>query len=72
MLPANMLTIRIHNITAILMIAGYLIEGMVVGQKLGSILGAIIVLIVLYLPVILTVFIPIIPVKPAEKHVQKC
>ena len=67
MSPANMLTIRIHNITAILLIAAYLIHGMLSGQELSSILGAIIVLIVLYLPVVLTVFIPIIPVKPAEK-----
>jgi len=69
MSPANMLTIRIHNITAILLIAAYLIDGMFSGQKFSSILGAISVLIVLYLPVVFTVFIPIIPVKPAEKYV---
>ncbi len=71
MSPANMLTIRIHNITGNLLIAGYLIDGMLTGQKFSSILGAIIVLIVLYLPVVLTVFIPIIPVKPGEKYIQK-
>ena len=70
MSPANMMTIRIHNITGILLIAAYLIDGMLRGQKFSSISGAIIVLIVLYLPVVLTIFIPIIPVKPAEKHVK--
>lgn len=70
MSPANMLTIRIHNITGILLIAAYLIEGMLGGRKLTSILGAILVLIVLYLPVVLTVFFPIIPVKPAEKYIK--
>jgi predicted RND superfamily exporter protein len=69
MSPANMLTIRIHNITGILLIAGYLIDGTLRGQKFSSILGAIIVLIILYLPVVLTIFIPIIPVKPTEKYV---
>ncbi len=71
MSPANMLTIRIHNVTAILLIIAYLFDGMLSGQKLGSILGASIVLIVLYLPVVLTVLIPIIPVKPAEKYLKQ-
>lgn len=71
MSPANMLTIRIHNITAILLIAAYVIDGMMIGQKFNSILGAIVVLIVLYLPVALTIFIPIIPVKPGEKYLKK-
>lgn len=71
MAPANMLTIRIHNLTGVLLIAAYLIDGIRNAQKLGTILGAIIVLIVLYLPVVLTVFIPIIPVKPGEKYLKK-
>ncbi len=71
MSPANMLTIRIHNVTGILLIAGYLIEGKQGGQQFSLILGAIIVLFVLYLPVALTIFIPIIPVKPAEKYIKK-
>lgn len=71
MSPANMLTIRIHNVVAILLILAYLIDGMMNGQKFSSILGAIIVLIIFYIPVALTIFIPIVPVKPAEKFVQK-
>jgi 1,4-dihydroxy-2-naphthoate octaprenyltransferase len=70
MSPANMLTIRIHNITGILLIAAYLVDGMLSGQKLSSIWGAVIILFVLYLPVVLTVFFPIIPVKPAEKYIK--
>lgn len=70
MSPANMLTIRIHNVTAVLLIAAYLIHGLGNGLPFRSILGAIIVLVVLYLPVVLTVFIPIIPVKPGEKYVH--
>ncbi len=70
MSPANMLTIRIHNLTAILLIAAYMIDGMMIGQKFSKILGAVIVLLILYLPVVLTVFIPVISVKPAEKYIQ--
>ena len=69
MSPANMMTIRIHNVVAILLIAGYLIDGILSGRKFSSVVGAIIVLVVLYLPVVLTVFVPVIPVKPAEKYV---
>jgi 1,4-dihydroxy-2-naphthoate octaprenyltransferase len=68
MSPANMLTIRIHNITGILLISGCLIAGLLAGHQFSLMLGAIFVLIVIYLPVVLTVFIPIIPVKPAEKY----
>lgn len=68
MSPANMLTIRIHNITGILLIAGYLMDGRMRGQPFNSILGSMLVLIVLYLPVALTVFVPIIPVKPGENY----
>ena len=71
MSPANMLTIRIHNVTGILLITGYLIDGMLSGQKVSSILGAVIVLIVLYLPVVLMVFIPRIPIKPAAKYLNQ-
>ena len=69
MSPANMLTIRIHNVTAVLLIAAYLIDGMMNKQPYNKILGVIIVLTFLYVPVVLTVLIPIIPVKPAEKFV---
>jgi 1,4-dihydroxy-2-naphthoate octaprenyltransferase len=71
MSPANMLTIRIHNIVGILLIAAYLIFGILDGKQFNQILGAVIILIILYLPVVLTIFIPIIPVKPAEKYIQK-
>ena len=70
MSPANMLTIRIHNGIAILLILAYLIDGILNGQKITYVFGAVLILIVLYLPVVLTIFIPIISVKPAEKYVQ--
>ncbi|UCE05756.1 MAG: prenyltransferase [bacterium] len=70
MSPANMLTIRIHNLTAILLITGYLVHGILNGQKFTQIWGAVLILILLYLPVVLTVFIPVIPVKPSENYVQ--
>ncbi|MDZ7263996.1 MAG: prenyltransferase, partial [candidate division KSB1 bacterium] len=70
MSPANMLTIRIHNLTGVLLIAAYVIQGLRNGLPFRSILGAIIVLVILYLPVVLTIFIPIIPVKPGEKYIQ--
>ncbi len=71
MSPANMLTIRIHNLTAILLIAAYLLDGILSGQKISFILGAIIILIVLYIPVALTIFIPMLSVKPAEKYLKQ-
>jgi 1,4-dihydroxy-2-naphthoate octaprenyltransferase len=71
MSPANMLTIRIHNITGILLIAAYLIDGILEGHLFAPILGAIIILIVFYLPVALTIFIPLISVKPAEKYLKQ-
>ena len=71
MSPANMLTIRIHNVVAILLIVAYLIDGVLSGREFSSALGAAIILIILYLPVLFTIFIPIIPVKPAEKYIQK-
>jgi len=70
MSPANMMTIRIHNITAVLLIVAYLIDGIWTGKKIGTVWGAIVVLLALYLPVVLTVFLPVIPVKPAEKYLK--
>lgn len=71
MSPANMLTIRIHNVVAILLIVAYLIFGISNGKQFSQILGAVIALIIFYLPVVLTIFIPIIPVKPADKYIEK-
>jgi 1,4-dihydroxy-2-naphthoate octaprenyltransferase len=71
MSPANMLTIRIHNVVGILLTVAYLINGILSGKQFNQIWGAIVLLIILYLPVVLTVFFPVIPVKLGEKYIQK-
>ncbi len=54
--PANELTIKIHNITGILLILAYILQGAHNQQDIQKIAGALIVLILLYLPVALTIF----------------
>jgi len=69
--PANMLTIRIHNITGILLIVGYIFQGVQNFRRSGEIFLPLIVLILLYLPVALTVFFNILPLKPAERLIRQ-
>jgi 1,4-dihydroxy-2-naphthoate polyprenyltransferase len=67
--PANILTIKIHNLTGIILIISYIIEGRLsrgMSAAPGWLLAA---LVVSYAPVFFTVFIPTLPVKPAEKFV---
>jgi 1,4-dihydroxy-2-naphthoate polyprenyltransferase len=54
--PANLFTIRAHNLTGILLIAGLAAEGALGGRRLVSIFLPILTLAVLYAPVALTVF----------------
>ncbi|NOZ61346.1 MAG: 1,4-dihydroxy-2-naphthoate octaprenyltransferase [Calditrichaeota bacterium] len=65
--PANLLTIRIHNLTGILLIIAYLIEGYQRQAQLAPMIVPIILLVVLYFPVALTVFFNVMPLKPAGK-----
>ncbi len=66
MSPANMLTIRIHNIVGILLILAYLIHGMARWGNNYQVWGAIVVLIVLYLPVALTIFFNVLLINTGE------
>ena len=70
MSPANMLTIKIHNIAGILLIVGYFIKGLLSGENAATLGWLILALVVLYTPVFFTIFIPKIPVKPAEKFIK--
>ncbi len=54
--PANLFTIRAHNLTGILLIAGSILEGALSGRRPVSMFLPITVLVVLYAPVALTVF----------------
>ncbi|MBN2013455.1 1,4-dihydroxy-2-naphthoate octaprenyltransferase [candidate division KSB1 bacterium] len=68
--PANMLTIKIHNIAGILLIAGYFIKGVFSGQDAATLGWLILAIIVLYTPVFFTIFIPKLPIKAAEKYIE--
>jgi 1,4-dihydroxy-2-naphthoate octaprenyltransferase len=56
MAPANMLTIRIHNLTGILLILGYVIQGASNHRPLRVMIVPLAVLLLLYLPVAAKVF----------------
>ena len=58
MAPANLLTIRIHNLTGLLLVAGLLVHGAQAGLPLGRAWAALAILLALYLPVALKVFRP--------------
>jgi len=62
---ANLITIRVHNLTGILLIVAYLIHGALHGSELGMMWVPIVTLAALYLPAALTVFFNIVPLKPA-------
>jgi hypothetical protein len=56
MLPANVLTIRIHNLTGMLLIAAYIIQGTTNRRALGDMAIPLLVLVLLYAPVAVAVF----------------
>ena len=66
MSPANMLTIRIHNVTGILLTLAYIIQGIQNGYDVKQMVVPGIVLIALYTPVALTIFFNVLPVKTGE------
>jgi 1,4-dihydroxy-2-naphthoate octaprenyltransferase len=67
MSPANMLTIRIHNISGILLCLAYIIHGVDKGNDVRQMVIPIVMLIILYFPVALTIFFNIVTLKPDEK-----
>jgi 1,4-dihydroxy-2-naphthoate octaprenyltransferase len=58
MAPANMLTIRIHNLTGILLTVAYVVQGAVFGRHPIRMVIPLGVLFLLYLPVALVKFVP--------------
>ncbi len=56
MAPANMLTIRAHNLMGILLIAAYVVRGVTSQRPPGQMIAPLAVLLVLYLPVAVTIF----------------
>ncbi len=71
MSPANMLTIRIHNITGILLALAYIIQGRKNGYDIQQMTIPVISLIALYTPVALTIFFNILPVKTGKKVIER-
>ncbi|MFZ5515068.1 MAG: prenyltransferase [Candidatus Zhuqueibacterota bacterium] len=67
MSPANMLTIRVHNMVGILLIVAYLAQGISRWGSNSLVWGALIILFLLYLPVGLTIFFNVLLIKPGEK-----
>ncbi len=67
MAPANILTIRIHNLTGFLLILAYIIHGTLAGKNDNIIWISLAFSLFLYLPVLLTVFFNILSIKPAEQ-----
>jgi 1,4-dihydroxy-2-naphthoate octaprenyltransferase len=58
MAPANMLTIRAHNLMGILLIAAYVIRGGIGQRPLKQMIAPLVLLLVLYLPVAVMIFSP--------------
>ena len=58
MAPANMLTIRIHNLSGILLVVAYVVRGAVLRRGLIRMVIPLAVLLLLYLPVALAQFVP--------------
>ncbi len=56
MAPANMLTIRAHNLMGILLIAAYVVRGLIGQRPPGQMIAPLVILLVLYLPVALMIF----------------
>ncbi|MBN1153803.1 1,4-dihydroxy-2-naphthoate octaprenyltransferase [candidate division KSB1 bacterium] len=63
--PANMYTIKIHNIVGILSIIAYMIQGIVNNGTPGPLWIPLVTLIVLYLPVALIIFFGVLPINVA-------
>ncbi len=68
MSPANMMTIRIHNLTGILLIIASTIEGTCRHGDFRPMIIPLLLLSLLYLPVILTVFFNLMPLKTGEPY----
>jgi 1,4-dihydroxy-2-naphthoate octaprenyltransferase len=66
MSPANMLTIRAHNLTGLLLIAAYIIRGAVGQRPLRQMAIPLALLLVLYFPVAVTIFLPPRGLHPRE------
>ena len=63
MAPANLLTIRIHNLTGILLIAAYFIQGIFNQRNIAQMWIPLMILVIIYSPVALTVFFNRRPLK---------
>jgi hypothetical protein len=70
MSPANMLTIRIHNISGIFLIIGYMIHGIQQSGTWSPMIVPLFSLIILYLPVVFTIFVKWIPLKPGDRFID--
>ena len=57
MAPANLLTIRIHNLTGFLLIAAYVARGALAGRNPADMILPVLLVLVLYLPVAVKIFI---------------
>lgn len=68
MSPANMLTIKIHNLTGILLIVAYVIQGAMDHREIYHMWLPLAALFILYLPIALTIFVNVIPIKSAETN----
>lgn len=67
MSPANMLTIRVHNLVGILLILAYVIQGIENQHDFKHMWAPLVLLFIFYLPVALTVFFNIVPIKPVTR-----
>ncbi len=63
MAPANLLTIRVHNLMGIFLIGAYFIKGLVSQGTIGHFWIALLTLLIMYIPVALTVFFNVIPLE---------
>jgi 1,4-dihydroxy-2-naphthoate octaprenyltransferase len=64
MAPANLLTIRVHNLTGFLLIAAYVVRGALIGRPPAQMIVPLALVVVLYLPVAAKIFLTPRP-KPA-------
>src|SRR5208337_1997704 len=64
MAPANLLTIRAHNLMGVLLIAAYVIRGAIGQRPLVQMIAPLAILFVLYLPVAVTIFFPYPRTRP--------
>lgn len=68
MAPANILTIRIHNMMGFLLILAYSIHGTFTRENYKIVWISLIFSLILYLPVLLTIFFNVFSIKPTEKE----